>query len=397
MPNVEKKDIISEYETHFISGKQDGKCEEEIARKLGNPKTIAKELTVSYAISNADKKRSFKNMITALFSVMSLSVLNFAFIFIAFFVLLFLLPFLLALVIVTPFLIISPILLIGLGFLKGFIKLAIPMFIMCSSLLQWFTYIRHMLPNGKTSIRNFSKVFEMECGYFTKTLLNIKGDPYEKYILYALMLLTVLLLPACSNSSHPREEDDVQSIKDVTIKIPETIFTSSKKNETINEDEMKQNIKTYLDYSGELYENIVPLSSAMSDEKVTESDREKLKQLVDLAQQNDANFHHFISNNMIPSNYKQPSKEIHNYISASTALSVELDQEIEKFAQDGNLFKTDFSFTKRFEKVNGRKQKEIEKFLKEKILRLSISRNNKQKDAPILGRLLSLRLLLRAI
>ncbi len=42
-----------------------------------------------------------------------------------------------------------------------------------------------------------------------------------------------------------------------------------KKNETINEDEMKQNIKTYLDYSGELYENIVPLSSAMSDEKVT--------------------------------------------------------------------------------------------------------------------------------
>ena len=85
MPNEEKKDIILEYETHFISGKQDGKCEEEIARKLGNPKTIAKELNVSYAISNADKKRSFKNMITALFSVMSLSVLNFAFIFIAFF------------------------------------------------------------------------------------------------------------------------------------------------------------------------------------------------------------------------------------------------------------------------------------------------------------------------
>ncbi|AJH73355.1 hypothetical protein DJ86_3986 [Bacillus cereus ATCC 4342] len=188
----------------------------------------------------------------------------------------------------------------------------------------------------------------------------------KKYILYVLMLLTVLLLPACSNSSQPKEENDVQSIKDVTIKIPETIFTSSKKNETINEDEMKQNIKTYLDYSGELYENIVPLSSAMSDEKVTESDREKLKQLVDLAQQNDANFHHFISNNKIPNDYKQPSKEIHNYISASTALSVELDQEIEKFAQDGNLFKTDFSFTKRFEKVNGRKQKEIEKFLKEK-------------------------------
>ncbi|WMY14723.1 NDxxF motif lipoprotein [Bacillus tropicus] len=188
----------------------------------------------------------------------------------------------------------------------------------------------------------------------------------KKYILYALMLLTVLLLSACSNSSHPKEEDDVQSIKDVTIKIPETIFTSSKKNEAINEDEMKQNIKTYLDYSGELDENIVPLSSAMSDEEVTESDREKLKQLVDLAQQNDANFLNFISNNTIPDDYKQPSKEIHDYISSSTALSVELEQELDKLAQDGNLFKTDFSFTKRFEKVNGRKQKEIETFLKEK-------------------------------
>ncbi|TPV45806.1 NDxxF motif lipoprotein [Bacillus dicomae] len=188
----------------------------------------------------------------------------------------------------------------------------------------------------------------------------------KKYILYALMLLTVLFLSACSNSAEPKEENDVQSIKDVTVKIPETIFTSSKKNETINEDEMRKNIKTYLDYSGELYENIVPLSSAMSDEKITKSDREKLQKLIDLAQQNDANFHHFISNNTIPADYKQPSKEIHNYISASTALSVELDQEIEKFAQDGNLFKTDFSFTKRFEEVNGRKQKEIEKFLKEK-------------------------------
>ncbi|MCD4647193.1 hypothetical protein AR454_09265 [Bacillus mycoides] len=191
----------------------------------------------------------------------------------------------------------------------------------------------------------------------------------KKYTLYSLMLLTILFLSACSNSAQPKEENDVQSIKDVTIKIPETIFTSSKKNETINENEMKQNIKTYLDYSGELDENIVPLSSSMSDENVTESDREKLKQLVDLAQQNDANFHDFISNNTIPNDYKQSSKEIHDFISASTALSVELEDELDKLAQDGNLFKTDFSFTKRFEKVNGRKQKEIEKFLKEKNIR----------------------------
>jgi PBP1b-binding outer membrane lipoprotein LpoB len=199
----------------------------------------------------------------------------------------------------------------------------------------------------------------------------------KKYTLYSLMLLTLLFLSACSNSAQSNEEndvqydklDDVQSIKDVTIKIPEHIFNSQKKNENINEDEMKQNIKNYLDYSGELFENIVPLSLAMSDENVIESDREKLKKLIDLAKQNDANFHDFISNNTIPDDYKKPSKEIYEFISSSTALSIELDQEIEKIAQDGNLFKADFSFTKRFEKVNGRKQKEIEKFLKEKNIR----------------------------
>lgn len=120
MSNSEKKDIILEYETHFISGKQDGKSEEEISKNLGNPKTIAKELNVTHAISNANNKRSPKNMITAIFSVMSLSFLNLIFIIIAFFLLLLLLPILITLIIVTPLLIVSPILLIGVGFIKGF-------------------------------------------------------------------------------------------------------------------------------------------------------------------------------------------------------------------------------------------------------------------------------------
>ncbi len=205
----------------------------------------------------------------------------------------------------------------------------------------------------------------MECSYFATTLMQ-KEIKMKNYILYPLMLLTMLFLSACSNSAQPKEENDVQSIKDVAIKVPENIFSSSKENENISEDEMRQNIKTYLDYSGELDENIVAFSSAMSDENATKSDQEKLKQLVDLAQQNDANFHNFISNNTIPDDYKKPSKEIYEFISSSTALSVELEQELDKLAQDGNLFKTDFSFTKRFEKVNGRKQKEIEEFLKEK-------------------------------
>lgn len=140
---------------------------------------------------------------------------------------------------------------------------------------------------------------------------------------------------------------------------------------------MKQNIKSYIDYSWELSENIIPLASTNSDTDFTEPDREKLQKLIDLAKQNDMNFHEFISNNNLPNDYKKPSKEIYEFMSSSTDIFVELDQELDKLAQDGNLFKANFSFTKRLEKINGRKQKEIEKFLNEKNIKTSINSNKK--------------------
>ncbi|WP_242222316.1 NDxxF motif lipoprotein [Bacillus cereus group sp. BfR-BA-01380] len=196
----------------------------------------------------------------------------------------------------------------------------------------------------------------------------------KKHVLYLFIPLTIVCMSACSHDTQSNEGNDsrydklsnVQSIKDVAIEIPENIFNSQKKNENITEDEMKQSIKNYLDSSHALTENIVPLSSTTSDENFTESDREKLQKLMDLAKKNDANFHDFISNNKIPDDYQKPSKEIYEYISSSTALLLEMQQEIDKLSQNGNVLKTDFSFTKRFTKVNGRKQKEIEKFLNEK-------------------------------
>lgn len=188
----------------------------------------------------------------------------------------------------------------------------------------------------------------------------------KKHVLYLLMPLTIVFMSACSHDTQSNEANDVQSINDVTIEIPESIFNSQKKNENINEDEMKQSIKNYLDYSHALDENIDALSSTITDENVTESDREKLQTLIDLTKKNDANFHDFISNNNIPDDYKKPSKEIYEYISSTTALLLELEQEIDRLTQNGNLLEIDFSFSKHFTKANGRKQKEIEKFLNEK-------------------------------
>ena len=185
----------------------------------------------------------------------------------------------------------------------------------------------------------------------------------KKYILYLFMSLTIVFMYACSHDTQSNEESDTQSINDVTTEIPENIFNSQKKNEDINEDEMKQSIKNYLDYSQALDESIDALSSTITDENVTESDREKLQTLINLTKQNDANFHDFISTNNIPDDYKKPSNEIYEYISSTTALLLELEQAIDNLTENGEI---DFSFSKHFTKANGRKQKEIEKFLNEK-------------------------------
>lgn len=75
--NNEKRDILNEYETHFLSGKQEGKSEERISQELGNPKSIAKELKATVAVEKAKSNNSVSNIFSAIIAVMGLSILNF--------------------------------------------------------------------------------------------------------------------------------------------------------------------------------------------------------------------------------------------------------------------------------------------------------------------------------
>ncbi|MGE6259091.1 NDxxF motif lipoprotein [Heyndrickxia sporothermodurans] len=184
----------------------------------------------------------------------------------------------------------------------------------------------------------------------------------KRYTLYLLMAFTIVLMYACSHDTTPNEASNEESVSNVTIKIPEDIFDSNKKNENINEEEMKESIKNYLDYSHALTENIF----SIYDENVTESDREKLQKLIGQAKKNDANFKDYISDNKIPDEYKQPSKDINEFVSSVVAVSLELDQEIDKIFQKGSLTDISNFASKHFTKANGRKQKEIEKFLNKK-------------------------------
>ncbi len=43
LPDEDKRDILLDYEEHFLSGLSDGKTEEEIVAELGSPEEVAKE------------------------------------------------------------------------------------------------------------------------------------------------------------------------------------------------------------------------------------------------------------------------------------------------------------------------------------------------------------------
>ncbi|MCO0861331.1 DUF1700 domain-containing protein [Staphylococcus pasteuri] len=77
MDNTDKQDIYNEYETHFISGKNEGKSEEDIAKQLGDPKMIAKELNATMAIEKVDEKSNLKSIFKAILAVMGLGLFNF--------------------------------------------------------------------------------------------------------------------------------------------------------------------------------------------------------------------------------------------------------------------------------------------------------------------------------
>jgi len=113
----ERQDIINEYDTHFYSGLQEGKSEEQIAEELGNPKQLARELNASAAIERAEQSNQVGDVSQAILAVMGLSILNFFVI---------LIPFIIILSIVFTFIlttisfVLSPLALIFKGMVEGF-------------------------------------------------------------------------------------------------------------------------------------------------------------------------------------------------------------------------------------------------------------------------------------
>jgi len=76
IPKEEIEDILYDYEEHFEIGIHKGKTEEEIAKELGNPKSIAKSYRASIKITEAEKNPNATNLFKAILAAMALGFFN---------------------------------------------------------------------------------------------------------------------------------------------------------------------------------------------------------------------------------------------------------------------------------------------------------------------------------
>lgn len=190
----------------------------------------------------------------------------------------------------------------------------------------------------------------------------LKGAFELKKLCFSLII--IFLLGACSYQESTKEASE-------KIVLPTSIFSSSKNNAVIDEKEMKESIKTYLDTSEDLSNISDQFEEIMdSDQQLTKAEAKKLEQLNDLVKENDRNFSTYISHNTLPEGYKKESERISRFITGSNQILDELDQAIDDMVErmsEGDFSETEIeSIMNKNEGVNGREQKKIENFLDDK-------------------------------
>lgn len=190
----------------------------------------------------------------------------------------------------------------------------------------------------------------------------VKGAFELKKLYFSLMI--IFLLGACSYQESTKEGGE-------EIVLPTSIFSSAENNAVIDEKEMKESIKTYLNTNQDLSNVSDQFEEMMdSDQQLTKAEVKKLEQLNDLVKENDRNFSTYISHNTLPEGYKKESERISRFITGSNQILDELDQAIDNMVEhmsEGDFSETEIeSLMNKNEGVNGREQKKIENFLDDK-------------------------------
>lgn len=191
----------------------------------------------------------------------------------------------------------------------------------------------------------------------------------KKFFVLIMVSLLFFSLTACGNSTEKSKNQT--SNKSELPAIPKQVFSSSKINENISKKEIKKSVSKYLDTNHALIENIKSLSNK---DNLNKNELKKLNSLTEMNDKNDSNFSNFIQNTNLPNGYKDGVFKTKDYITTANQYLKKLNTQIQKVNKNSNSDNLSIkdideinSINEQYKKdVNGKKQKEVETFLKDK-------------------------------
>lgn len=76
LPSSEREEILQDFREHFEIGISEGKTEEEIAKGLGTPQQIAKEMVATFHLEQVQETATTGNVLRAVWAVIGLGFFN---------------------------------------------------------------------------------------------------------------------------------------------------------------------------------------------------------------------------------------------------------------------------------------------------------------------------------
>ncbi|MDU6506100.1 MAG: NDxxF motif lipoprotein [Staphylococcus sp.] len=178
---------------------------------------------------------------------------------------------------------------------------------------------------------------------------------------------------AKTQEEHSTEENKSSDDQDISLepdtKIPDHVFEkTSVRHVQISEKKIKKDIKTYSNIDKKINDTMNTYKMKLySNQKLSNTEANKLKKLVQLENENDTNFAQYIQNNQMPNNdYVIYTDKISRYISTANRIEQKSLEISLKSDDDTSIFNDIEQVNKDQDIVNDQEKQDIANFLEDK-------------------------------
>ncbi|MCI2890158.1 NDxxF motif lipoprotein [Staphylococcus hominis] len=178
---------------------------------------------------------------------------------------------------------------------------------------------------------------------------------------------------AKTQEEHSTEENKSSDDQDISLepdtKIPDHVFEkTSVRHVQISEKTIKKDIKTYSNIDKKINDTMNTYKMKLySNQKLSNTEANKLKKLIQLENENDTNFAQYIQNNQMPNNdYVIYTDKISRYISTANRIEQKSLEISLKSDDDTSIFNDIEQVNKNQDIVNDQEKQDIANFLEDK-------------------------------